>query len=68
MSVKALFYPEPQPSSEWVVGVKRHENQDGPLQVDWEPEWPESATHANILGNPVEGERDSGLKPNTIPL
>ena len=20
------------------------------------------------LGNPVEGERDSGLKPNTIPL
>jgi hypothetical protein len=21
-----------------------------------------------ILGNPVEGERDSGLKPNTIPL
>jgi hypothetical protein len=21
-----------------------------------------------VLGNPVEGERDSGLKPNTIPL
>ena len=21
-----------------------------------------------LLGNPVEGERDSGLKPNTIPL
>jgi len=21
-----------------------------------------------MLGNPVEGERDSGLKPNTIPL
>ncbi len=20
------------------------------------------------MGNPVEGERDSGLKPNTIPL
>ncbi len=23
---------------------------------------------ASILGNPVAGERDSGLKPNTIPL
>jgi hypothetical protein len=22
----------------------------------------------HCLGNPVEGERDSGLKPNTIPL
>jgi hypothetical protein len=21
-----------------------------------------------LMGNPVEGERDSGLKPNTIPL
>ena len=21
-----------------------------------------------LLGNPVEGERDSGVKPNTIPL
>jgi hypothetical protein len=24
--------------------------------------------HLRFLGNPVEGERDSGVKPNTIPL
>jgi hypothetical protein len=23
---------------------------------------------SRVMGNPVEGERDSGLKPNTIPL
>jgi hypothetical protein len=23
---------------------------------------------STVVGNPVEGERDSGLKPNTIPL
>jgi hypothetical protein len=28
----------------------------------------ESAKQSPWLGNPVEGERDSGLKPNTIPL
>ncbi len=30
-------------------------------RFDYREDW-------NNLGNPVEGERDSGLKPNTIPL
>jgi len=47
VSVKAFFYPEPQVSAEWIVGVKG-QDQKGALQVDWEPEWPETATHANI--------------------
>jgi hypothetical protein len=27
-----------------------------------------AASASTMLGNPVEDERDSGLKPNTIPL
>lgn len=47
VSVKAFFYPDSHPCAEWIVGVK-DANPDLPLQVDWEPEWPETATHANI--------------------
>jgi hypothetical protein len=47
VSVKAFFYPESHPCAEWVVGVK-DANPDLPLEVDWEPDWPETATHANI--------------------
>ena len=41
-------------------------------EVDWEPRY-NIAPSQNVgiirqVGNPVEGERDSALKPNTIPL
>jgi hypothetical protein len=29
---------------------------------------PNASAARKTMGNPVEGERDSGLKPNTIPL
>jgi len=48
VSVKAFFYPEPQPSAEWVVGAKGYDGQNEPLRIDWKPGWPETATHANI--------------------
>ena len=42
--------------------------QHGIMRSDWASERRAHAVFVLRLGNPVEDERDSGLKPNTIPL
>lgn len=48
VSLNAFFYPEPQVSQiRWITD--RHDaSQDAPLQIYWQPDWPEAAIHANI--------------------
>jgi len=47
-SLKAFFYPEPQAHDERVISPTEYLGQDGPLQIDWKPDWPETATHATV--------------------
>lgn len=48
VSLKAFFYPEPQQPSARTITPIEYSNGDSDVHVEWNPDWPESATHANV--------------------
>jgi hypothetical protein len=48
VSLKAFFYPEGHSPAERFVGRTENSDKNEWVQIDWEPKWPDNATHANI--------------------
>lgn len=48
VSLKTFFHPEPQQPSSRPISPTEYSNGDSAIHIEWNPEWPESATHATV--------------------
>jgi hypothetical protein len=48
VTLKMFFYPEPQQPAVREISPTEYSNEDSSVHIEWNPQWPESATHAIV--------------------